>query len=170
MLDGSCHHFDKCSSSPTGRGYGRYPTEKARPSDVFCFHRSHGDYGYLLKSWRPGQQRLNSESPPDDVTETFDLPSTCFPMVTTSFLLLRMLPRADRPLSSRLRHSPQHGEAAVAPRKKGVRSSPTTGSINAAPQERKRVRSPTGTCVLAADTSIHWVGTAEFLIMAPAGS
>ena len=45
--------------------YGRYPSEGARPHDgCSCLTGVHSVYGYLLKSRRPGQHKLNSGSPP----------------------------------------------------------------------------------------------------------
>ena len=72
------------------------------------------------------------------------------------------MPRADRPLSGRIRRlSSRSGAAAVVPPtcagllpvcEERCSSPTTTGSTIAARQERERVRSPTGTFVVAVDT------------------
>ena len=82
---------------PTGRGYGRYPSERTQPHDECSrFTGVHCDYGYTLKSRGHGQQRLNSGSPPagwfplpDAVVEAFGLPSICLPVV--NFLMSLVL-------------------------------------------------------------------------------
>ena len=59
----------------TGRGYGRYPSDGPRLMiSVLVSQDFIVDYGYLLKSREPRQQRLNSASPP---SRLFSLARCC---------------------------------------------------------------------------------------------